>query len=99
MRIAVLCVVVTKYKPLVIAPPFVILASRAAIAAALGVHRIESLIITVIAGALLFILARITGDKYRELQIPEGYSLREIGMDILVMGPILLIIYFLYKLV
>jgi hypothetical protein len=99
LGIAVLCIVVSKYKLLVLIMPLGIIGFRAAVAAILGIHPAEALTIAVLAGSLCFILVKSTAQKYKNFTIPDGYPLREMGMDVLIMGPILFALYLVHKFV
>jgi hypothetical protein len=99
LSLALLCILLTKHKLLVLSLPLGIIACRAVFAAFLGVHPVESVIIAVASGSLFWIIAKGTAQRYKDLAIPEGYPLREIGIDIAIMGPLVLGIYFLHRLV
>lgn len=99
LAVSIGCVLATKHRLVVVSAPLGLIALRGATAAALGTHPVESLLIAAIAAVLWFIVAKKTAAQYRGVAIPEKYSLREIGMDIVIMGPVLVLTYLLHEIV
>ncbi len=93
LAVTLLCIFITKHRVLVLSLPLGILACRAIIAALLRIHPIESLLIATVAGSLFWVAAKRTAQQYKDLPIPEGYSIRESGMDVAIMGPVCLVLY------
>ena len=97
LAITLLCIFITKHRLLVLSLPLGLIACRALIAALLRVHPLASLIIAVISGSLFWIVAKRTAVKYKGLPIPEGYPIREVGMDVAIMGPVVVAAYLLHR--
>jgi hypothetical protein len=95
LGISLACIFATKHRLLVLCMPLGIVALRGVISASLGVHPILSLVIAAIAGSALWFVVRKTARDDEDIPIPKGYSLREVGLDILIMGPVIALIYLL----